>query len=329
MKKKLFAIVFFLSIFLVGNLWGQQDSVFLLSADDVYLKYGKKLKKVEKKIRQGEYFYMKSDRLKEEIDELKSSADEKPMRLAQMEERMYRLQLKASTYYEDANKMQLRILKKYMQKEYPTKFKEIEDEVKYQFRQGYVIRERGVSMLPGQSPLSFAEEAYRIESKALQDLTALMVPEKNDQTDEKEKPVAEVKDNSDVDEADDEPEKPEIVSETLKNVKPNSLGNVEKNILQNKEKEVGNKEPGIYFSIQFLATKKKVNNQQVKDIYSGPLPVIEVKDGVWYKFSAGRFNTTGAAIRKMKEEGIYGFIVAFEGNRRISLTMARRLLQKQ
>ncbi|MGQ1889951.1 hypothetical protein ACT29H_05860 [Thermophagus sp. OGC60D27] len=319
MKNKLVVSVFFLLMLFVFCMGAQQDSVFLLSTDEVNLKYGKKLKRAERKIEKGAYFYEKADGLRVKIEEEAPFPGKNPLRMAQLEERVYRLQLKASTYYEEANHIQLRLLKKYLETEHPGKFAAIEGDVKDQFREGYVKRKRAERMVPGQSPLSYVQEAYEAEAGALRDLLAIMVPRKD------ESAVAfpaEAEEGESAEGVSDQLETAAIVSETLKNVKPKVISHVETTISKRAEKKV-------FFSIQFMATRKDVAHGHVKQIYNGGLPVIEVKDDGWYKFSAGRFDSVGEALRIMKEQGIQGFIVAFEGEERISLQLARRVLQNR
>jgi hypothetical protein len=316
MKMNFIFCVFALFLLGAGYASGQQDSLFLLSGDDFPARFENDINKASKKIRKGKSLFEKVTRLNRKLEELRRVLSDRPVRLAQLEERVYRLQLKASTYFEDANRIQFRILKKYLkQVGTPEAIRNVNTEVKKQFRRSNVLRERAKKAIPLASPLAWLDEAYSIEVDALQNMISL----NNNNEDRLPEPEQEM--ISEQLTVQPEPDKIGAIKqagEIKAFVKPDSADYVEQRTRTPQTRDV-------FFSIQFLATRKPVTENQVKSVYSGELPVTEVKEAGWYKFSAGRFNTFDEAVAEMKRRNIYGFVVAFSRERRISIGEARRL----
>ncbi len=84
--------------------------------------------------------------------------------------------------------------------------------------------------------------------------------------------------------------------------------------------------PDVYFTIQIMADKVKVSQSRLDRVYIGSRKIIEnVADG-WYRYSVGKFGSYSEAASAMKKEGIKGYVVAYKGSTRISVSEAKRLL---
>lgn len=84
----------------------------------------------------------------------------------------------------------------------------------------------------------------------------------------------------------------------------------------------------VFLSIQFLADKQKASNEKLAQAYQGELEIIEMEGDGWFRYSVGKFTDVETARSKMKSEGIKGFIVAYNENKRISVREAMDLLKK-
>ncbi len=85
-------------------------------------------------------------------------------------------------------------------------------------------------------------------------------------------------------------------------------------------------EAKAYFTIQILADKKPVTITQQKTVYKGTLKVIEhIGDG-WYRYSVGRFTAYSDASSTLKSEGIKGYVGAYDGDKRITTSEAKKIL---
>ncbi|NPA37497.1 MAG: hypothetical protein GXO47_11685 [Chlorobi bacterium] len=92
---------------------------------------------------------------------------------------------------------------------------------------------------------------------------------------------------------------------------------------------VENKKNGdVFFSIQFIADKKPIPEDLLKTKYSGNLEVLEMVADGWYRYSAGKFTNIEDAKAAMKSEGIKGFIVAYQKDKRITISEALKLLNE-
>ncbi len=85
-------------------------------------------------------------------------------------------------------------------------------------------------------------------------------------------------------------------------------------------------EQSVYFSIQVLADKKAASLSQQKMVYKGSRKVIENVGAGWYRYSVGRFTSYSEAASVMKSEGIKGFVVAYNGDKRITTSEAKKIL---
>ncbi len=85
-------------------------------------------------------------------------------------------------------------------------------------------------------------------------------------------------------------------------------------------------ESDVYFSIQVLADKKAASVTQQKMVYKGDRKMIENVGSGWYRYSVGKFKSYSEAASTMKSEGIKGFVVAYDGDERITTLEAKKIL---
>jgi len=84
--------------------------------------------------------------------------------------------------------------------------------------------------------------------------------------------------------------------------------------------------PDVFLTIQFMADRKKANNEQIASLYSGNKEVIEMNVNDWFKYSVGKYQNLEQAKADMQAENIKGFIVAYNKKQRISVKEAVSIL---
>ena len=82
----------------------------------------------------------------------------------------------------------------------------------------------------------------------------------------------------------------------------------------------------VYFTIQIMADKVKVSQSRLDRVYSGSRKILENAADGWYRYSVGKFGSYSEAASAMKKEEIKGYVVAYKGSTRISVSEAKRLL---
>jgi hypothetical protein len=69
----------------------------------------------------------------------------------------------------------------------------------------------------------------------------------------------------------------------------------------------------IYFRVQIAAHTIQITESQLKPIYAGRLPVQEMKEGEWYKYTIGNFERYDQALELLKNCQVRkAFIVAYD-----------------
>jgi len=69
----------------------------------------------------------------------------------------------------------------------------------------------------------------------------------------------------------------------------------------------------IYFRVQIAAHTVQISESQLKPVYSGKLPVQELKEGEWYKYTIGNFERYDQALELLKSCQVRkAFIVAYD-----------------
>ncbi|WP_068471620.1 hypothetical protein [Saccharicrinis aurantiacus] len=91
--------------------------------------------------------------------------------------------------------------------------------------------------------------------------------------------------------------------------------------------EVKPNENGIYFTVQISASPTQLNQLQKDNLYSGSLKILEHKTESSYKYSVGKFNTYDEASALIGNEIKKGFVVAYKGDERISVRLAKEQTQ--
>jgi hypothetical protein len=92
-------------------------------------------------------------------------------------------------------------------------------------------------------------------------------------------------------------------------------------------KPASNKVPGkIFFSIQILADRNKPADAVISKVYKGSQPIIHIEGDGWHRFMVGKFSSVADARKAMTSEGIKGFVVAYNGEKRIPVQEAVELL---
>jgi hypothetical protein len=80
-----------------------------------------------------------------------------------------------------------------------------------------------------------------------------------------------------------------------------------------KEKVVKESFKMIYFRVQIAAHTIQITESQLKPMYSGKLPIMETKEGDWYKYTIGNFEHYEQALDLLKTCQVKkAFIVAYD-----------------
>ncbi len=83
----------------------------------------------------------------------------------------------------------------------------------------------------------------------------------------------------------------------------------------------------VFFSIQILADRKEVSDAAISKVYAGSLKVTHVIGDGWHRYMVGQFKSLPEARQSMTQESIKGFIVAYNGETRITVKEAVELLK--
>ncbi len=86
--------------------------------------------------------------------------------------------------------------------------------------------------------------------------------------------------------------------------------------------------PDIYFTIQIAAERQAVAEEKLKTLYEGNVELIEHASDGWFKYSVGKYPSYEEAQSALSNNNITGFIVAYQGEKRISTRTAKELLQQ-
>lgn len=78
----------------------------------------------------------------------------------------------------------------------------------------------------------------------------------------------------------------------------------------------------VFFSVQILADRKEISSVAIENVYQGNLPVIHMEGDGWHRYMVGRFQSLAEARKVMTDEGLKGFIVAYNGDKRITVQEA-------
>lgn len=90
------------------------------------------------------------------------------------------------------------------------------------------------------------------------------------------------------------------------------------------EEEVGVREGPIVFRVQIVAHTIKMDENYIREnIYYGNLPIKEIFDGTWYKYSIGEFDNFRDADALLKSSRVRkSFVVAYQDGTRLTIKAA-------
>jgi hypothetical protein len=342
MMKRIFLFILF-AAFTFCFVRGQKEEFFRLSWENLPQKYGSKQQRVENLLNKSTFYFQKAGKAEDELINYKESAKTNPMRQIALQERECRLYLKAYSFIEDAYRIQYNLLEKILDAKSVSDFDSKKKELEKQFLSGFVLRRKGESVVPGMNPSSFLAEATEQQSIVLERMDKLLKGEKieegrspgnKDSVFISKMPVR--SGEFAVGEADSSILVPGLaaldssatassdharVKKSVLSVKPEEYNAVE----ASKTEDVAEKTENLFYSIQFLAMREKVSDKEIAKIYNGTLTIIRNRSDGWYRFAAGKFDTVNDALSAMKRENIHGFVVAFRGDERISISDAKRL----
>ena len=164
--------------------------------------------------------------------------------------------------------------------------------------------------------------------KELVDITSLLAAKRSDAGDEDVKEVVEEEITKTepveepVEEIVENKVEEEVVLPVTEAVKEEEI--IEEKVISELKKEPL-PQPEVYFTIQIMADKVRVTEDRLKRVYSGNREIIEHMADGWFRYSAGRFKTYSDAVSAMRSEGIKGYIVAYNGDERISVAAAKKM----
>ncbi len=91
---------------------------------------------------------------------------------------------------------------------------------------------------------------------------------------------------------------------------------------------ITNNEPQVYYTIQIAAERSALPKEKLAQIYSGEETIIEHKSDGWFKYSVGKYQSFDDAQNAVTENRISGFVVAYQGDERISTRVAKEILNQ-
>ncbi len=334
-----------LAVFSSSFVVGQNEDFFRLSWENLPQNYTQKKKRVETLLNKSILYFRKAENAEQELMNYQELEKNNPLRQMALQERAFRLYLKAFSYVEDAHRIQYEVLKKVLKDNEMFDVEEIKVEWKKQFGSASVLRKKGEGLVPRVNPKSFLSEATKREMEVLEGMQNML----SGQIIAMEGPLKH-KDSvllgtgKEVVNKDIENEADTIIVDGQNSVMTQTGSTISVTGKEDtkKNKQIVKPEPGydveipepdvsedksgeVFFSIQFLATRKDIPKTEVKRVYDGPLPVIENYSDGWHRFSAGKFDSIYEADAEMKKTGINGFVVAFKGEKRISIAEAKKI----
>ena len=82
----------------------------------------------------------------------------------------------------------------------------------------------------------------------------------------------------------------------------------------------------VYYTVQFKTLTRQETQQNLKPWYAGKETVVINRFDQYYRYSVGRFGSLREAYSFIKKEQMTGFVVAYQGDQRIAVVQARRML---
>lgn len=82
----------------------------------------------------------------------------------------------------------------------------------------------------------------------------------------------------------------------------------------------------VYYTVQFKTLTRQASPQNIRMWYAGREAVKVTRFDQYYRYSVGRFSSLAEARSFMEKEQMKGFVVAYQGDQRIAVVQARRML---
>ena len=82
----------------------------------------------------------------------------------------------------------------------------------------------------------------------------------------------------------------------------------------------------VYYTVQFKTLTRQASPQNLQAWYAGKETVTVTRFDQYYRYSVGRFTSLAEARSFMEREQMKGFVVAYQGDQRIAVVQARRML---
>lgn len=331
-------------VFCFFYLQGQEHSFFVLSSENLDRRDARKVERVERLLDKARGYLEEAKTAQGKLEDYREADRDNLMRHIALKERVNRLYIKAYSYVGDAHKIQFDILKKLLREKELSDSTGIEERWTEQFRRATVLRRKGSMMVGEINPKSLLAEATHKEVDVLEKMETLVKAEvffdgpnlsqnlsSSDTSANKGQPQgADIEQDRvvDVPAAEFEVSVDSSIAaldereEKISQVKPEQKNPVE----PTDKRETAEKSADLFYSIQFMAVRSAATENEIRDVYGGPLPVIKNRSDGWYRYSAGKFDTLEEA---MKQKGIYGFVVAFRNDERISISQAKQLIERK
>ena len=84
----------------------------------------------------------------------------------------------------------------------------------------------------------------------------------------------------------------------------------------------------VVFRVQIAAHHYRMEEQYLRNIYSGDKEIIEIKEGVWFKYQIGHFYNFKEANALLKKCGVRNaFIVAYHGKKKKTIKQALQIIR--
>jgi hypothetical protein len=228
------------------------------------------------------------------------------MRQIALKERVNRLYVKAYSYIGDAHEIQFKILKKRLSENELSDYTRIEEQLTKQFGKAVVLRRKGSMMVGEMNPESLLAEATQKEVNVLEKMETLVkngnfvegsnllddssVSDSSGSNRQAQTAVIEQDSIEDMSASkiEDLVDSSTIVmagsQEKLFPVKPER-----KNPVQPTDKrKTAEKSADLFFSIQFMVVRNAATENEIGDVYGGPLPAITNRSDGWHRYSAGK-----------------------------------------
>lgn len=306
----------------------------------------KKLNKANALIEKGNQFWKQANDMDNEIEMLKSEF--RFGKAQKLEKKKERLLLQAANYYRDGHKSQYKVLEKTLQsnikEQDSNEAREALMDGEGLYKKARKARLNAENRFSKEKTVDLIYEAVELENQALsvmerkfyahgitiepspvmEKVISDVTPESDQVSFTEERIVPVIPAQPEVAATIAIPvETPPVIAPVAVVESPSALVPVIKEPEPEKKADPAPKEsPKLFFSIQILADRSEASQAAISRVYSGDLPVIHMIGDGWHRYMVGRFKTLAEARQSMTSEGIKGFIVAYNGETRITVQEA-------